>query len=65
LTKTYVGAHSVFYCGQADENGIWGKWKIMWMTGEFHIWPKKNGAHRETEEVKEAVEVLEYTKFIR
>jgi hypothetical protein len=44
LKKTYPGAHSVEYTGYADENGIWGKWKIMiWRSGEFHIWPKKAG----------------------
>lgn len=59
LTKTYPGAHSVFYSGYADENGIWGKWKIMRMTGEFHIWPKKNGARGEAEEIKGAVNVKE------
>lgn len=58
LTKTYVGAHSVEYSGYVDENGIWGKWIIKkWRAGEFHIWPKKNGAGEENTEGKEAVNV--------
>jgi hypothetical protein len=55
LRKTYEGAHSVEYSGYADENGIWGKWKIMRTTGEFHIWPKKRGEGEDSEQVKEAV----------
>lgn len=56
LTKAYVSAHSVEYTGYVDENGIWGKWKIKsWRTGEFHIWPKKNSAGEDEEEVKEEV----------
>jgi hypothetical protein len=59
LTKTYVGAHSVVYTGYADENGIWGKWKLAWTTGDFHIWPKKNGTQGEEGEVKAAINVTE------
>ena len=36
LTKTYLGGHSVEYSGYADENGIWGKWKLLGTTGDFH-----------------------------
>ena len=55
MTKRYLGQHSVYYDGMADENGIWGKWKIDgdW-TGGFHIWPKKtSGEEEEAEEKKE------------
>jgi hypothetical protein len=39
-TKTYVGAHEVFYSGFRDGKGIWGTWSIErhWRGG-FHIWP--------------------------
>ena len=56
LKKTYVGAHSVWYTGYADKNGIWGKWTIKKSrSGEFHIWPKKRGTGQNDVEVKEAV----------
>lgn len=36
----YYFSHVVHYDGHADENGIWGTWKISdYCTGEFHIWP--------------------------
>ena len=58
LKKMYVGAHTVEYSGYADENGIWGKWNIRKVfTGEFHIWPKKQGVGGDEQEVKEAVNV--------
>jgi hypothetical protein len=39
-TKTYVGAHDVFYTGFREGKGIWGTWEIpgVWRGG-FHIWP--------------------------
>jgi hypothetical protein len=56
LIKTYPGSHSVEYSGDADENGIWGKWMIKrYSAGEFHIWPKKKGQEQDEEETKEAV----------
>ena len=49
LTKTYT-EHSVHYKGDADENGIWGNWVVLWTTGGFHLWPiKQNGNIREHE----------------
>jgi hypothetical protein len=39
-TKTYVGAHDVFYRGFREGKGIWGLWEIRsWWRGGFHIWP--------------------------
>ena len=40
-TKTYVGAHDVFYRGAREGKGIWGIWEIaeQWRGG-FHIWPE-------------------------
>ena len=40
-TKTYIGAHDVFYRGFREGKGIWGTWEIRsWGHGGFHIWPK-------------------------
>jgi len=58
-TKTYVGAHSVFYRGFREGRGIWGTWEITLEThGGFHIWPKRTGegeAGTESIEKAEAV----------
>lgn len=43
-TKTYVGAHDVFYRGFREGKGIWGTWEITVQDhGGFHIWPKRIG----------------------
>jgi hypothetical protein len=43
-TKTYVGAHDVFYRGFREGKGIWGTWEIAaWSHGGFHIWPRQAG----------------------
>ncbi|MEM6803267.1 MAG: hypothetical protein AAF696_17805 [Bacteroidota bacterium] len=42
MVKTYVGAYSVFYKGTLDENGIWGTWQLISLSGGFHLWPKSN-----------------------
>jgi len=40
-TKTYIGAHDVFYGGYREGKGIWGRWEIQsTFHGGFHIWPK-------------------------
>ena len=54
-TKTYVGAHDVFYRGFREEGkGIWGVWELTGSRGGFHIWPVGEGdgehEHAETEE---------------
>jgi len=51
MVKSYP-THQVFYDGHADENGIWGLWKMDFFTGGFHIWPKGK-------EMSEAVEEVE------
>jgi hypothetical protein len=38
-TKSYIGAHDVFYRGFHEGNGIWGLWELPWFSGGFHIWP--------------------------
>lgn len=43
-TKSYVGAHDVFYRGFREGKGIWGTWEITAFDhGGFHIWPKRAG----------------------
>jgi hypothetical protein len=43
-TKTYAGAHDVFYRGFREGKGIWGTWEIgNFAHGGFHIWPKRAG----------------------
>ena len=40
-TKSYIGAHDVFYRGFRQGKGIWGTWEITVRDhGGFHIWPK-------------------------
>jgi len=44
-TKSYLGAHSVFYRGFAEGKGIWGTWEIpAGSRGGFHIWPRGSEA---------------------
>jgi len=61
-TKTYVGAHDVFYRGFREGKGIWGTWEIGVLGhGGFHIWPRQagEGAHEtEVEEKGEPVEAV-------
>jgi len=43
-TKSYVGAHDVFYRGFREGKGIWGTWEIKLLGhGGFHIWPRGAG----------------------
>jgi hypothetical protein len=63
-TKTYVGAHDVFYRGVREGKGIWGTWEIgQGLHGGFHIWPLGSGSgdaesvHREDELPVEVVDV--------
>jgi hypothetical protein len=43
-TKTYVGAHDVYYRGYREGKGIWGTWEIgLFARGGFHIWPRQAG----------------------
>ena len=40
-TKSYLGAHDVFYRGFREGKGIWGTWEIgIYGHGGFHIWPR-------------------------
>ena len=50
-TKTYVGAHDVFYRGFREGKGIWGTWEItIQYHGGFHIWPRQAGEGEERAE---------------
>lgn len=52
MIKQYLGAHSVYYKGDVDENGIWGSWKLSFSSGGFHLWPKaRKNRNTETEKV--------------
>ena len=43
-TKSYIGAHDVFYNGYREGKGIWGTWEItIKYHGGFHIWPRGSG----------------------
>ena len=43
-TKSYIGAHDVFYRGFREGKGIWGTWEITIRDhGGFHIWPRRAG----------------------
>jgi hypothetical protein len=47
-TKTYLGAHDVFYRGFREGKGIWGTWEIRaFDRGGFHIWPWSGGSGAE------------------
>ena len=41
-TKSYLGAHDVYYRGFREGKGIWGTWEITVRDhGGFHIWPRR------------------------
>src|SRR4051794_35884601 len=62
FTKSYVGAHSVYYKGFREGKGIWGTWEIgPFASGGFQIWPRKLGTgHGEKleEELSQPVEAI-------
>jgi hypothetical protein len=65
-TKSYIGAHDVFYSGFREGKGIWGTWEIqIQLHGGFHIWPRglEEGeveeARNEQAEPAEAVGTME------
>ena len=59
-TKTYVGAHNVFYRGFREGKGIWGTWEItIHEHGGFHIWPRPAGEGPERAETTAAEEPVE------
>ena len=59
-TKSYVGAHDVFYRGFREGKGIWGTWEItIFAHGGFHIWPCASGEGEAATEAKAATEPVE------
>jgi hypothetical protein len=53
-TKSYIGAHDVFYRGFREGKGIWGTWEInIFGHGGFHIWPIGAGEGEENAEQQE------------
>jgi hypothetical protein len=60
-TKTYLGAHSVYYRGYREGKGIWGRWEISTLThGGFHIWPlgENPGAAASETDAEAAVDAI-------
>lgn len=61
-TKSYVGAHDVFYKGFREGKGIWGTWEIgNGPRGGFHIWPLGSGeddGETESEETEDFIEAV-------
>ena len=59
-TKSYLGAHDVFYRGFREGKGIWGTWEIQILNhGGFHIWPKQAGSGEESTESKEQTQPVD------
>jgi hypothetical protein len=59
-TKTYIGAHDVFYRGFREGKGIWGTWEISILAhGGFHIWPRRPGEAEEEAEREEQTEPVD------
>jgi hypothetical protein len=52
-TKTYIGAHDVYYRGFREGKGIWGLWELPSDSGGFHIWPR---GEEEGEQERESAE---------
>ena len=59
-TKTYIGAHDVFYKGFREGKGIWGTWEITIRDhGGFHIWPRSASGGEERSEAAERTEPVD------
>jgi hypothetical protein len=65
-TKTYLGAHDVFYRGFREGKGIWGTWEIgRYSHGGFHIWPRQDGEGEEnSREESEPVDAIANEKLV-
>jgi hypothetical protein len=70
-TKTYIGAHDVYYRGFREGKGIWGVWELPNESGGFHIWPveEQEGEHgQESAEESPHIEAIvgqSYCAFTR
>ena len=59
-TKSYLGAHDVYYRGFREGKGIWGTWEITIRThGGFHIWPRRAGEGEEQTQVAAEAEPVD------
>jgi len=59
-TKSYIGAHDVFYRGFREGKGIWGAWQIKVLAhGGFHIWPRQAGEGEANTEGMEQPELVD------
>ncbi len=59
-TKSYLGAHEVFYRGFREGKGIWGTWEISIQEhGGFHIWPRGAGEGEEETASSEQAEPVD------
>ena len=59
-TKTYVGAHDVFYRGFREGKGIWGTWEITIQPhGGFPFWPRQAGEGEAAAEAAAAEEPVD------
>ncbi len=59
-TKTYLGAHDVFYRGFREGKGIWGRWEIgHFGHGGFHIWPRGAGEDKAASEASAQAEPVD------
>jgi hypothetical protein len=59
-TKTYIGAHDVFYRGFREGKEIWGTWEIWSIYhGGFKIYPRNAGEGEQESEVAEVAEPVD------
>jgi hypothetical protein len=59
-TKSYVGAHEVFYHGFREGKGIWGTWEIgLFGRGGFHIWPRSESEGEQWQASSEKLEPID------
>jgi len=59
-TKSYVGAHDVFYRGFREGKGIWGTWELnIFGHGGFHIWPQAAGEGEQQTEIAQQTEPVD------
>jgi hypothetical protein len=58
-TKSYIGAHDVFYRGFREGKGIWGTWELARLRGGFHIWPRQAAEGEQETGREEAAEPVD------
>jgi hypothetical protein len=57
-TKSYIGMHSVEYCGLYDQRTICGNWTLAIDSGGFWIWPGSlEGEEAEAAKIEEPIEL--------